>query len=188
MIQSCAAPDARECRNGAVPNVVARRQVHRVHENHDDGGQTSTSIVVHQLDVNAERTGPPQSGSVRFWLRDSVTGDGGVSIARRGDAIYRDNPDGTSQVLVNMNVDAQDVALSPDGKMLYALIITRNPVFVSSIVVVFDVASGQRKDAFALPAGNAGANDIVDRGHYLSVSPDGTRLAIARWSGERQRI
>jgi Tol biopolymer transport system component len=150
------------------------------------GGQTSTSIVVRQLDAKTERTGSPQSEGGPFWLRDSATGDAGVLIAKRGNAIYRDTPDGRSQVLVNLGLEAHDVALSPDGKLLYALIITRNAVFVSSTVVAFDVATGQRKAAFALPAGKAAANDILDLGHYMSVSPDGSRLAIARWSAERQ--
>jgi Tol biopolymer transport system component len=145
------------------------------------GGQTATSIVVRQLDAKADRTGSPQSESGPFWLRDD-----GVLLAKRGNGIYRDNPDGTSQLLVDLGLEAHDVELSPDGKMLYAMLIIRNPVFVSSTIVVFDVATGQRKSAFALPAGNASENDILDRGHYLSVSPDGSKLAVARWSGERQ--
>jgi Tol biopolymer transport system component len=144
-------------------------------------GQTATSIVVRQLDGKAERDGSPQSESGPFWLRDD-----GVLLAKRGNGIYRDNPDGTSQLLVNLGLEAHDVELSPDGKMLYAMLIIRNPVFVSSTVVVFDLATGQRKAAFALPAGTASANDILDQGHYLTVSPDGSKLAVARWSGERQ--
>jgi hypothetical protein len=50
----------------------------------------------------------------------------------------------------------------------------------------FDVPTGQRKHAFSLPAGSAAANDILNLGSYVSVSPDGRMLAIARWSGERQ--
>jgi hypothetical protein len=42
------------------------------------------------------------------------------------------------------------------------------------------------KRAFSLPAGNASATDIRPNGNYLSVSPDGSPLAIARWTGERQ--
>jgi len=64
----------------------------------------------------------------------------------------------------------------------------KSPDIVNSIVVVFDVASGERKGAFALPAGNAGASDILDRGHYLSV-PMGrdsqSRAGAARGSAYR---
>jgi len=95
---------------------------------------------------------------------------------------------GTPQLLVNLGLEAHNVAFAPDGKMLYALLIIRNAVFVSSTVVAIDVASGQRKGAFALPTGNAAANDILNTGHYLSVSPDGQKLAVTRWSGERQPL
>ena len=52
--------------------------------------------------------------------------------------------------------------------------------------MAFDIATSERKRAFSLPAGKAGASDILQFGHYLSVSPDGNKLAVVRWSDERQ--
>ena len=52
--------------------------------------------------------------------------------------------------------------------------------------MAFDVATIQRKNAFALPAGSASVTDIRTLGNYISLSPDGTQLAIVWWGGERQ--
>ena len=53
------------------------------------GGQSSTSIVVRQLDVKAEKTGSSQSDSDLFWLLDA-----GVLIVKKGNEIFRDNIEG----------------------------------------------------------------------------------------------
>src|SRR5262249_11341170 len=145
-----------------------------------DAGQKSTSTIVKRIDSRTETKGAQQPADASYWLPD-----GGVASIK-GAEIYRDTPEGTSQLVVNLGLMPHDIALAPGGKMLYALLINQNVVFVSSTIFAYDIATGQRKHAFSLPAGKAGANDILQSGHYLSVSPDGSNLAVVRWSDERQ--
>jgi Tol biopolymer transport system component len=145
------------------------------------GGQSSTSIVVRRLDTRVETTGAQEDAGPSYWLPD------GIGLAsKRGNVINRDNPDGTSQALMSLGLTARDVALAPDGKYLYALVLMRTPVFVSSTVLIFEVATGHRKHAIALGAGSAADDEIRATGSYMSVSPDGSMLAIARWAGVGQ--
>src|SRR5262249_25679511 len=142
--------------------------------------QPSTTLVIRSLDTRMEKTVAPEEVGPSFWLRD------GWLASPKRNAINRDSLDGRSEVLMNLQLAAHDVALAPDGKTVYALVIQRNGVFVSSTVAVLDVATSQFKRAFALPTGSAAPTDIRDLGNYLSLSPDGAQLAIVRWNGERQ--
>ena len=149
-----------------------------------EGGKSSTSIVLRSLDTRVEKTGAQADPGASFWLPNGDADSGLAS--RKGNVVNRDNPDGSSQVLVNLGFTAHDVAMAPGGRTLYALVLARNDVYLSSTIVPFDVATGERKQPFVLLSGSAGPNDIRNLGNYISVSPDGRMLAIARWTGERQ--
>jgi Tol biopolymer transport system component len=81
-----------------------------------------------------------------------------------------------------ISISSSQSAISVDGKTLYANTFTGNGNFITGNVIAYDVASGERKQIFSLPAQPSALTNPEGpaAGRYIALSPDGNTLAVIR--------
>jgi Tol biopolymer transport system component len=144
---------------------------HRAHV--VNGVQRGVDLVVHSLDTGAEKT--PLSGiqlaGVPMWFRD-----GGLLQAAQNQqgrrSFYRVDPrTGESRlIVVSDSVNSRPVAVSSDGKTVYA---GHRPANGESVIAAIDLTSGRETEVWK----GAGAAPM------LALSSDGRTLAVLRSIG-----
>ena len=101
-----------------------------------------------------------------------------------GRDLYRIDSRGTAKQISRfvVQITSFQSAISHDGKSLYTNIVTGAETFSTGALAIFDVATGQRKQVFSLPPDKAltAAVGPPAPGRYMSLSPDGNMLAMAR--------
>jgi Tol biopolymer transport system component len=130
-----------------------------------------------------------------LWLRDgkeilSLRASSGVApVPEMGPNLARVDLQGNLRELSTIALPMRRnlLALSPDERTLYADVPAGNNNYRTATIVSFDLATGQQKQAFPLPASlnpTTGRN-ATRGGRYIAISPNGKELAIIRRPGEK---
>jgi hypothetical protein len=167
------------------------------------------ALVLRSIKTGQDKTCEPEClpTGPSFWL---PTGDGVLSLrlpeetlsnigltppafanqARNGAAtassnsLYRMDLQGSAQPVSKLpaRISFFQSTISPDAKTIYVNAVTGTGGFVQGTIVAFDVATGERKQAFPLKAdvNPPSVSGGPGPGRYVSISPDGNTIAVLR--------
>jgi hypothetical protein len=99
-------------------------------------------------------------------------------------SLYRMDLQGSAQQVSKLpaRISFFQSTISPDAKTIYVNAVTGTGGFVQGTIVAFDVATGERKQAFPLKAdvNPPSVSGAPGPGRYVSISPDGNTIAVLR--------
>ena len=143
---------------------------------------TADGDAVRVYDVRTGKLISQNSDFVAEPLTVDFTPDGKQAVATGGDKVVVFIDSATGKTLRRMTKTAAPafyIAVSPDGSQFAAITLNPNDMGLAAPVIIFDIASLQKKIEWTPPTGVVGAGTWTQDGHYLIATS--TPQALHLW-------